>query len=686
MLSRAVALHRSGRLDEAEKTYRELLRLSPNAPDVLHYLGLIAFQRGLFPDAVRDIGAAINAWGEFAPPECHVNYGNALKRTGNMDAARLAYERAVALRHDFSAAWYNLFLLHLAAGRNEQAGLALSNACEATSPIAEALISRGEREITQGNDATAIVWFERALAAGHQNQESLIRIATALLNISRYGDALKILDAAHREGAADPRVLNAKGCALIGLGRLGEAIKILQALVQLEPGNFSAIDNLATALKDAGRNQEAMDLYRALLVKEGISDRTLLSNYLLTSLYSDRITPRELIREHREICEILFSPSMVGLRQVTDAKAALINESAVLNVGYLSGDFHNHPVAYFISGILGHHDRSRVNVFAYDNGAICDEWTAKLKRHVLNWRQVRSLSDSELAALIQRDRIDVLVDLAGHTANGRLSVLCHRPAPVQVSYLGYPFSTGASFVDWRIVDVDTDPLGDECLSSERLFRLSRSYYAYSPPENAPEVSSLPALKNGYLTFGVSGNLAKVSPTALDRWAAVLNSFPGSRLRWRSKAFSDTLVKKKMVSELVVRGVQSKRIKLETWAPHADRFAFFGGVDVVLDTIPYNQATNTCEALWMGVPTLSWRDGNVHQARMGSSLLNAAGLGEWSVADVSALPGLLGDFRSLSELRRGLRQRLESSSLFDCADAARQLENAYSAMAIEGCHQ
>ena len=677
-LAEAVALHRAGHLDAAERVYLELLAVSPDDPDVLHYLGVIAFQRGYFADAVQHISRAIDVWGGQAPAESLVNLGNALKRAGDGAAAEGAYRRAAELRPDFSAAWFNLHLLLEQDGQYDQAAEALRRACYATNPVADALVALGEREIRKGNDSAAATCFERALITGSCSRDALIRVGIALVGISRFSAAVKIFESLRLQGRADVDALNAMGCALMALGRLTDAIHVLSAALRHDPTNVSAIDNLAVAYKDAGRNEESLALYRQAIANVGgqeAGERTCLSNYLMSSLYSDAISGVDLLAIHRQITSRLYPAFRPDTNSATKSSVKTA-EPVVLNVGYLSGDLCCHPVAYFIYGVLRHHDHSRVRVFAYHNGPISDDWTDRLKAIVPEWRNVQGMTDSELACQIRADEIHVLIDLSGYTANSRFGVLAHRPATVQANYLGYAFSTGADFVDWRVVDSDTDPLGQDSMASESLWRLHRSYYAYSPPVDAPDVSPLPAKKRGFLTFGVTGNLAKVTARTLDRWGDILRAYPNARLRWRSKAFADSAVKNSMTKALEMRGVRSKRLMLESWAPQHERLRFYCGVDIALDTVPYNQATNTCDALWMGVPTVTWRDGETHQARMGLSILNAAGLGRWAINDVAELHDLLSDQHVLESLRAQMRQRLSGSALLDCADLARQLETAY----------
>lgn len=687
-----IALHQAGLLDQAEAVYQAVLYENPGHADAQHYLGVIAFQRGDYSSAVARITQAIELGAPApsgVPAEYHVNLGNALKRLGLSDQALGAYRAALERRPDLAAAWFNLGLLQRSTGDLANAIGSLNSACRAEPSLSVAWVELGECLAETGNDRQALECFERILPAARRGGESAetlrlgVRLGRDLVGLGRYEQAAKLLEPMCGFRGDDPELLNTLACAQMGCGRLGEAEKLLTQAHVLNPADGAVMDNLACLHKDAARAEEALRIYRDLLLPS-TSDPGVWSNYLLTLLYSDRESPAEVLAEHRRAAAALMPDGMSApLRQPI---VPVVDRP--LRLGYLSGDLRNHPVAYFLFGILRYHNRERVDAHVYDNGVICDAWTERLKACGPTWRSVRALSDRQLAELIRSDEIDVLIDLSGHTADNRLAALAGHPARVQAHYLGYPFSTGVPWIDWRLVDATTDPPGTDGFSSERLFRLPNSYYAYSAPEDAPETGKLPALRCGHLTFGVSSNLAKVSPTALDIWAAILNRFPSARLIWRARAFADPVVRKGMARALSVRGVESRRLALEGWAvAHGSRWDAFRKIDVALDTYPYNQATNTCEALWMGVPTISVR-GPGHQSRMGASILNAAGLGEW-VFDVDSYQAAIGqrlgelcDTGALSLLRRTMRVKLNQSALMDCRRAAAEIETACAQMVAQ----
>lgn len=676
-----VAFHQLGKLDQAEACYQQVLLEQPSHVGAMHYLGLIAHQRSSFDLAVERISRAIELSGDSAPPEFYVNLANALKRTGQLDAALSAYERALSLWPEMPLAWFNLGLLQRQLGATDKAIVSLQQACTAAPSLVEAWLELGECYLGRGEDAGAVACFDRVLnvAANVPNfPEIYIRIGRNLVLARRYQSAIKVLEQVQATRPNDFNRLLALGCAQSGCGRLTDAERTFNKANKIKLGDIACADNLASVYKDQGQTELAIGIYRDLLAAAE-ADPAVWSNYLFTLLYSDRMAPDALYAEHLRA----FGQSLAVPPETLPAPAIPCRKK--LRIGYVSADLFNHPVAYFLIGILRHHDPSAVEVFMYDNGLVADGWTQRLKLAVPHWRQIRSLSDQDLLRQIERDQIDVLIDLAGHTADNRLAAFSRRAAPVQVSYLGYPFSTATPNMDWRVVDAVVDLPGAENYSTERLWRLPRSYYAYSDPADTPDINELPAGKNGFLTFGVCSNLAKVTPATLDHWGKIISAFPGACLRWRAKAFADVNVKSRMIDQLVARGVAKKRLFLQGWAESGKRWHFYHEIDVALDTFPYNQATNTCEALWMGVPTLTVA-GDMHRSRMGASIMTAAGLPGWIISSPESIDAWLqGESRTmtakaqLAELRSGLRERIRLSDLFKADQLARLLEEAYREM-------
>lgn len=665
--------HQAGRLAEAASCYAKVARSDPGWPHAIHYLGLIALQQG---DPARAAGLIKQAIARLPEvPEFHVNLGNAEKRSGNLPAAVLAYERALALRPSFAEASANRGLALADLGQAHEAVLAIEHALALNPGLAALQLPLARLHFSLGNHAQAQPLFTASLDDAAP-ADAWVEAGISALELRQPELARRHFRRAIAIEPANYGALNGLGAASADLGLIGEAIAALESARQRAPAQLPALENLANVLKDAGRVDEALALYREALALHGPS-RFLLSNYLFAALYSDHLPESEIVAAHRAFGDRFGDSPGRAVRSA--------NPPRRLRLGYVSGDLFDHPVASFLIGVLRHHAVQDFEVFVYQTGSYVDRTTAQLKSHVEHWREAAQLNDAQFAALVQGDALDVVVDLSGHTADNRLAAFAARLAPVQLTYLGYPFRSGLRAIDYRVVDRVTDPL--DASEDEPLIRLARTYYGFTPPTEAPAVPPLPRLTSGQLTFGVASNLAKVTATALDDWAALLCALADANLRWRAKAFADPNVRQRMLDELGRRGVAPSRVQLDGWTASGDRWAALSSVDVALDTRPYNQATSTCEALWMGVPTLTIA-GDSHRARMGASILDAVGLPQCIGSSVDDWIRVASQWhekpQELASLRADMRKRMLESALCDCRGLARELEAAYRRAFAEVC--
>jgi protein O-GlcNAc transferase len=426
------------------------------------------------------------------------------------------------------------------------------------------------------------------------------------------------------------------------------------------------------------RLAEAESTYRRALELKPVfglrSDLLLLSNYL-----PDR-TARDIYAEHRKFGD-LFSGSKAGALHVNDR-----DPDRPLRVGYVSGDFYQHSVAFFVEPVLAAHDRRGFEITCYYNSHRSDSTTERLRAHVQRWRSIMGLPDAELVRLIREDAIDILVDLSGHTANNRLPAFALKPAPIQATWLGYLNTTGLKTMDWRITDARATPEGQlDALHSERLLRLPDSQWCYQSPADCPDVAPPPSAERGYCTFAAFSVPSKINSRVLALWSRILERVPRSRLVIIA---SGLLAIQPAHREPFRRaGIADDRLELGPMLNFADYMAFHNSVDVMLDTFPYTGGTTTCHALWMGVPIVSLV-GETATSRGGASLLHALGLPELiaesedQYVDIAA--GLASDAQRLAALRAGLRERMAVSPLTDAERFTRKLENAYRTMWRDWC--
>lgn len=353
-------------------------------------------------------------------------------------------------------------------------------------------------------------------------------------------------------------------------------------------------------------------------------------------------------------------------------------------MGYVSPDFHAHSVAYFIEPVLARHDPAAVETYCYAEVAQPDAFTEHMKTLAAHWRGTFGRSDDEVADMIRNDAIDILIDLAGHTAHNRLAVFARRPAPVQVTYLGYPNTAGLPQMDYRLTDAAADPPGQEVYYTESLVRLPQGFLCYAPPHESPAVGPLPAATGGCITFGSFNALPKMNNEVIALWARVLQSVPGARLILKNKSLQDA----KTCERYRQHFHPPERIELLGWLDDpADHLSIYHRVDIALDTFPYNGTTTTCEALWMGVPVITLA-GERHAGRVGLSLLTQLGLTELIAKTpdeyVRLAVALAGNRERLAALRAGLRERMRRSPLCDAQSFTRDLEAAYREMWHKWC--
>jgi predicted O-linked N-acetylglucosamine transferase (SPINDLY family) len=426
-----------------------------------------------------------------------------------------------------------------------------------------------------------------------------------------------------------------------------------------------------------GLTQEAEQCYyRALQIRPDYA-KTYHALLIAANYHSD--DPERIMREH-----LAWGEHHRSLKPEENRFANPPDPQRRLRLGYVSPDFRTHSVAFFLEPLLAHHDPATVEVYAYAHVPRPDAVTERLKTRVQGWRDIHGLSDDQVADLIRQDRIDILVDLAGHTANNRLLVFARKPAPIQVTYLGYPNTTGLTAIDYRLTDALADPPGEtERYHTETLIRLPHGFLCYQPPSHAPAVAPPPAAVNGYVTFGSFNNLAKVTPKVVEVWARILKAVEGARVVMKNKSFSDAATRERCHEQFIRHGIERERIALrDRLTALEDHLGLYHQIDLALDTFPYHGTTTTCEALWMGVPVITLA-GHTHAARVGVSLLTRVGLPELIAQNeddyVERAVALAQDLPRLTELRATLRQRMTQSPLCDAPAFTRNLEAAYREM-------
>ena len=694
-LQLAIDHHRAGRLPEAESIYRQILAAAPQHADALYLLGTIEYQQGrnhiavgLIEKAIQlnpnwpayyhrlgdicrlasrldqaiDISrAAINRWPDLA--DAHRNLGNALLDKGELAEAVQAYRAAIQLEPASAENYYNLGIALLSQKQIAEAIDAYRSAIRLNPDYAAAYSNLGLALAEQGDLDQAIVKYETAIQLMPDHANPRYNLANALRAKGQLEQAILAYQAAIQLQPDYAEAHHNLGVSLFDQCHDEEAIAHYRTAVQLQPNYPEAYYNLGIALFQQGRPDDAIAAYRtALQQKPDYAEAH--SGLLFTMIYNSGDDQAAIADEARSWGTQHAGPLAHLIRPLTNDRAP----DRRLKIGYVSPDLREHAVARFLLPLLSAHDHQKFEVFAYAQVPTPDTFTQQIQNHCDHWRSIVNLTDDQAAKLIRDDRIDILVDLAGHTLDNRLLLFARRPALIQVSYLGYPSTTGLSTMDYRLTDVFADPpelaQSTDPHYSERLIRLSPSAWCWQMEDASPTGTR----SNGPITFGSFNHLAKLTQPMLRCWAGILRAVPQSRLLLKSAWLRSSSVRKRIHQSFVDEGIAPQRIELlGALSSHANHLALYRQVDIALDTFPYHGTTTTCEALWMGVPVITLA-GHSHVSRVGVSLLSNIGLpecvahSEREYADIAKK--LVADPQQLATLHATLRARMKASPLTD----------------------
>ncbi len=670
-LAALAMLFNQGRLPDAAARARELAAAFPREPFCRKALcaALLALGRP------QDLPEAAKAGAEAAAltpndPQIHATLGAALAALARPAEAEASLRRALDLQPDFPEALANLGGLLLAGDRPAEAEPPLRRAAELAPNDARmaANLASALTALFRFVEAEAIcrraVDMAPNLPAAHNN------LGMALNGQRRFAEAEPCFRRAITLKPGYPEALNNLGNALLELARPTEAEQCLRESLATRPHDAKTLSNLANVLHAQGQLPEAETLYRQAigLKPQNLSTR---SNLLFALSHDSATGPQDYLAEARDFGRVATSagPAFTSW---------LHTEAAPVRVGLVSGDLREHPVGHFLEAWLPLVAPAEVEFLAYPTTPDEDALTARLKPHITAWRPIHGLTDAEAATRIHGDAVDILLDLSGHTAGNRLGVFALRPAPVQCAWLGYFASTGVEQMDFLLADAIGVPPDEENRYLERVLRLPDTRLCFAPPRDAPGISALPAATAGHVTFGCHQNPTKIGDATLDLWARALDAVPSARLRLRNRLYGDPTVIRVLVDRLGNHGVDAARVEC---LPGLDRAAYLADhahVDIILDTFPYPGGTTTCEALWMGIPTLTLRGGGL-LARQGASLLSAAGLPDWIAGTpdeyATRAAAFAADIPALAALRHGLRAHVAASPLFDAPRFARAFTDA-----------
>jgi predicted O-linked N-acetylglucosamine transferase (SPINDLY family) len=639
----AMQQQRGGNLGQAEAIYRQILAHQPDHAASNHMLGVIAMHTGKLDVAVDFLRQALAFNPTIAETYCEL--GNIFAGTGRAEQAIAFYRKSLSLQPD-SAQCLNNF--------------------------ANALHERGEID-------QALDFCRRALAL----QPDWPEIHSTMGNLLRDKGELTQAAASFRQALTlrpnFPDAMVNLANVLQDAGRIDEAISMFRGALALQPNLPEAHYNLGNALRDTGRIEEAIAGFNqslALRPDNAVAHSNKIYAMHFHPAYDTHAICAELAKWNQQ-----HAAPLAGLIQPHQSNR---DPNRRLRIGYVSPDFREHVVGWNLLPLLTWHDHAQFEIFCYSSVLKPDVMTEKLKWYADTWRDIRCMNDDQAAAAIRADQIDILVDLSLHSAHHRLLLFARKPAPLQVTYLAYCSSTGLSAMDYRFSDVYMDREEEPNIYAEKTLFLPHSYWCYQPGMQMPEPGPLPAISNGYVTFGCLNQFAKVSDPALLLWAEILAAIPGSRLILHAPAGNH---RQRVVNHFTTHGVAESRVEFVPKQTFGDYGRTYQRIDIVLDPFPHGGGITSCDALWMGVPVISL-EGNTAVGRGGKSILSNLGLrrllAQTPASYMQIALETAADLPRLAALRAKLRERMAAAPLMDAKSRARDVEAMYRKIWMDWC--
>lgn len=672
----AEQMRQAGRNAEAETFCRQALAYDAAHGPSLNMLGLLSMSAGQLEHAANFFARAASAQSQV--PTFHNNLGSVLRQMGHDANAAQAFRNAIALKPDYARALINLGQLlatadpAAAAAAYRQALIHHPRDLEATFGLAVVLHQTGALD-------EARPLYEQALKLAPGNIALLQNLTGVIFAQGRTPEAIPHLRQMVRLEPQSADHWSFLAGALEQEARLAEVVETQRQAILHHPQAYRAFNGLGNALANLGRFDEAVAAYRrSIAINPDYFDAR--SNLLMTLHSIAGVSAADILLEARAYGARLPVRTSPAFANVRDAERPL-------RVGYVCADFRVHPVGFFLERVLASHDRSRVETFLYSDTLFADAQTERLRGSASGWRPIVGKTDDEVARQIQGDRIDILVDLAGHTGSNRLVLFGMRAAPVQACWLGYFGTTGVPAMDYVIGDEVVLPPGDDGLFTETAVRLPTPYLCWSPPREDVAVAPFPSLASGAVTFGCFNNRAKITGEVVAVWAEILRRVPNATLFLKSWSLADESNRDGLVQAFAAHGVAADRLIFEGLTARAEGLAAYNRVDIALDPFPFGGCTTTADTLWMGVPVVTVA-GSRWSGRMSQTILNAVGLQEWVAPDLDSYVEMAvraaGDLAALAPLREALRSRIEASSFCDGPRFTANLEAAYRAMWRDWC--
>ncbi len=634
------SLQETKRYDESLAYFEKARQKNPENPRILCGMGMSLIRKYKYQEGLKLVAEAVNKEPENVT--FLFNYAFALKENGKKREAKAAFEKALELDPNNLEALLGLGRLLTELGDYDTCRELFQKAIDLKPDYYAAYASMGI-SYYKSSARKSVEWFDKALEINPEADD----------------------------------VYSLKGYALNILGDTEEAEKAMRRAIELKEDSADYHQNIGNVLVVESKVMEALEHCRRS-VELNPNSHLAFSNLLLYMHYIPQSTREDIWKLHQTYSN-LFEPKNIELRPYLTE----IRKDRKIRIGIVSSDLRKHSVAYFIEPLLSHADKENYDYYCYANVKVPDSFSKRIADMSTKWQSILQLSDVEAAELIRHDKIDILVDLGGHTADNRLKIFCLKPAPIQVSWLGYPDTTGLRAMDYRIADEYTEPEGSERYSSEQIIKLPGGFHCYSAFGDSPDLVPPPSVKNGHITFGSFNNFAKCSAETIFLWSEILKNVPGSKLVLKALSLGDKYVQEYAYSRFESFGIERERI---TMMPRTmgmkEHFACYNEIDIALDTYPYNGTTTTCEAMWMGVPVVTFYGPN-HASRVGLSLLSHVGLPQLAASTPEEYVGkavaLAHEEKIRDDLRRNMRVRLIKSPILNAEHFSRKFEAAMHAV-------
>ena len=683
IIERALALQKSGQLIEAEKIYRKVLETEPENPDAWHLLGMALYSQSQFVSAIECLQCALTLTPNH--PSVMANLGAVYRAAGDLDEAERVLERSIAFQPESFQSRTNLGSVYMELGKLGASEHQLKSALTLNPEATQARMNLANLWQKQHRNEEAEATYRALLQLQPNNPLLFNNLGESLRQQGRMDEAIVAMRRAVDldPNAVEPRLHLAK---YLGVSSCrDEAKSQLDHLIKKNPEMSKPFEQLGRLLLDVGQLDRAESCFRSAIKKDPAahSPHGALLYVLSAKAFMDQ---QSLFEAHKN-----WGDTHGRLNRFRTDEQWLENrdrnQTRKLRIGYVSPDLRNHVIAYYFRPVLEQHNRDEFEIFCYGEIFSPDHVTDELKELSDHWRFTNGLSDRQVVKQIVDDEIDILVDLAGHTGGNRLRVFAFKPAPIQVTWLGYPNTTGLEAIDYRLTCETQNPRDEPSYHTEQLFYMPNGSYCFVEREKAPDVFELPAKDNSFVTFGALHRPEKVSEAALDLWAEVLVSCPESRLFVFHTKYNETS-SETVIGGLNDRGVDRARIEVGNKIIGDHYLEAYRKIDIALDVVPWAGGTTTLEALWMGVPVIA-SFGDRRSARGTATVMNNVGqpslVAKSSNEYCEIARSLANDLPRLEQLRKSLRQSVKATVL-NHSRFTKELETCYRQMWHSWCQQ